>query len=587
MIDKHEAVEILEDLVRKGTISRRRMVQAMAGMGLSVAGAAAVGTAVQPRPVSAAQDTDLKLLTVSEEQQATWIKNFNPLLPVGQSRWPAQAGIYEPMAIHSMFEGVVHPWLATEWSYSEDLLTLTFKLREGVQWSDGTPFTSADVKFTFELLIANEALPGSGAIRSTLPLVTSIEAPDDLTVSITLSEVNTLTLYDFAEQMIVPKHIWENVEDPVTFLNDEGDPVGTGPFTVIAQFEAQYWELHKNPNYWQEGKPAFDGLRFPSYPTNDAANLANVNGENDWGGNFIPDAANVFVAQDPEHFHFWFAESGDMTHLFMNTTTAPFDNVDVRKAISMALDRELALEIGMYNYPFIADSSGLTGGYGGFKVMDESTEGAWVKRDVEAANALLDAAGYTLDGDVRVGPDGPMEYELNVVTGWSDWVSSVQIFSKNLEEIGVKATVTPLDFAAWFDRIQKGEFQMSLGWSGQGPTPFNYYRNVMATSTVLPVGEVSAVNWHRFGLPEADELLTALGQTSELEEQRVIVAQLQALYNEHAPGAPLWNGPMWGEYTTFRFEGFPNEENPWSALPTWDNPERLRVLTALTPVQEA
>ncbi len=82
-----------------------------------------------------------------------------------------------------------------------------------------------------------------------------------LTVVLTFNEVYTLALYDFAEQMIVPKHIWEAVEDPVTFLNEE--PVGTGPFTEIGIFEAQYWELHKNPNYWQEGKPYHRRVPLP------------------------------------------------------------------------------------------------------------------------------------------------------------------------------------------------------------------------------------------------------------------------------------------------------------------------------------
>jgi peptide/nickel transport system substrate-binding protein len=580
---KMESLELVAEHVRKGLIDRRRLLQTAAAMGISLTGA---GVMADARSVAAAaQESDLNLATISEQQLATFTRNFNPLIPDTSSRWPTQAGIYEPLAIHSMMEGIVEPWLATAWEYSDDLLTLTWTLQEGVTWSDGTPFTSADVKFTYDLLLANEALTGTGAIRSALPQLASVEAPDDLTVVMTFNEVNTLTLYDFAEQMIVPKHVWETVEDPVTFLNEE--PVGTGPFTEVGIFEAQYFELHKNPNYWQEGKPHIDGFRFPSFPSNDAANLANINGEVDWAGNFIPDIENTFVAQDPEHFHYWFPQGGDMTHISLNVTIPPFDNVEVRKAISMAIDRPQIVSVAMYDYTTPADSSGLTGGYPGFKAMDASTEGTWVLRDLEAAGAALDAAGYTLDGDVRVGPDGPMEYELNVVTGWSDWVSAAQIISQNLEEIGIKTTVTPLDYAAWIDRVQKGEHTMSVAYSGQGPTPFNYYRNIMSTTTALPIGETSAVNWHRFGLPEADELLTQMGQTVDLEEQKVIVAQLQELYNQNAPTVPLHGGPQWGEFVTLRFEGFPNEENPYASLPTWDNPERLTVMTTITPVEEA
>ena len=91
----------------------------------------------------------------------------------------------------------LEPWLAERWDTSADGRTFTLHLRQGVTWSDGTPFTSADVKFTYDLLVANEGLSGSGAIRSALPLLATIEAPDDLTVVMTFTEANTV------EQMIL------------------------------------------------------------------------------------------------------------------------------------------------------------------------------------------------------------------------------------------------------------------------------------------------------------------------------------------------------------------------------------------------
>ncbi len=280
-------------------------------------------------------------------------------------------------------------------------------------------------------------------------------------------------------------------------------PVGSGPFTEIGTFEAQYWELHKNPNYWQEGKPAIDGFRFPSYPTNDAANLATLNGENDWTANFIPDIENTFVAKDPENFHYWFPAYGATVHLWLNTTVAPFDNVDVRKAISMAVDRDQIVEVAMYDYTHPADSSGLSDAFPAFKTEDASTQGTWVKRDVDAANAALDAAGLTKDGDTRTADGEAMEYELYVVTGWSDWVASCEIMAQNLAEVGIKATVTPLDYNAWYDKVTKGDFKMSIGWSDGGATPYSFYLGCMSTSTVKPVGNVEpaelAAIWLRGG----------------------------------------------------------------------------------------
>ncbi|MEZ4532248.1 MAG: ABC transporter substrate-binding protein [Thermomicrobiales bacterium] len=580
--ERLKTLETIGRLVSEGKIDRRRLFQTAAALGLTgaVGGASVASTASS----AMAQDSgDLNLVTISQEQQATWIKNFNPLNSADTSRWPTQGGIYEPMAIYSTPQGQLNPWLADSWEFSEDGLTLTFHMHPGVNWSDGTPLTAQDVKFTFDLLMSNEALVGTGAIRTALPHLSGVEAPDDATVVFTFSEVFTLALYDIAEQMIVPKHIWETIEDPVAELNEV--PVGSGPFTNVGRFEAQYWELLKNENYWQEGKPMIDGFRFPSYPTNDAAMLGSLNGENDWFANFIPDIENTFVSKDPENFHYWFPSYGATVHLWLNTTVAPFDSVDVRKGISQAIDRAQIVNIAMYDYTHPADSSGLSDAFPAFKTEDASTQGAWVTLDVDAANAALDAAGLTKDGDVRKTADGTsMEYELLVVTGWSDWVAACEIMAANLAEVGIKATVTPLDFNAWYDKVTKGEFDMSIGWSDGGATPYSFYIGCMSTATVQPVGTLSPQNWQRFGSEEADALLAEMAATSDLEAQKAIVAQLQELYNQNAPGVPLFPGPQWGEFVTLRFDGFPNADNPYAILSTYDNPERLTVMTTIAPI---
>ncbi len=141
----------------------------------------------------AQDDSDLKLVTISQEQQATWIKNFNPLL--ADSKLPlANPGVasYEPLAIFNTPPGELNPGWPILWEFSEDLLNLTFHMHPGVNWSDGTPLTAQDVKFTFDTLIANEGLSGTGAIRTVLPRLASIEAPDDATVVFTFKEVFTL-----------------------------------------------------------------------------------------------------------------------------------------------------------------------------------------------------------------------------------------------------------------------------------------------------------------------------------------------------------------------------------------------------------
>jgi peptide/nickel transport system substrate-binding protein len=519
-------------------------------------------------------DTELAdYMTVSAEQQATWIRNFNPF--VTDRRFPTLYGIYEPLMVYNTLKGEVVPWLATEFKWGDDNKTLTFAIRDGVKWSDGKPFSAKDVAYTWNLLKSNTALVTGSNAWTYLDTVT---APDDKTVVFTFKEVFTPGLYDVMSQIIVPEHIWSTVEDPVKFANE--NPVATGPFTEVKLFQNQIYALGKNPNYWQAGKPGVAGLRFPAYPGNDQANLATLNGENDWAGNFIPDIEKTFVAKDPNNGYF-FPSIGAVVHLYLNTTKAPFDKVEVRKAISQAIDRDQIVTVAMYDYTKPADVTGLSDAYPSFKSQAIVDSGAWTKLDVDAANAALDAAGLAKGADgIRVNADGtPMKYEINVVSGWTDWVSACEIMAQNFKEIGIDATVKTYDFSAWIDKVNKGEFDMSIGWSSGGATPINFYRGQMSSATFKPVGEVASENWQRYQSPAMDALIKEFSATSDPAEQKAVAEKMQQAYADEAPAIPLFPGPMWFEYNTARFTGFPNTADAYASGSPFSTPEQLLLLT--------
>ncbi len=524
------------------------------------------------------------IMTLSVQQQPTWVRNFNPFSSA--FLFPTVHGIYEPMMIYNVVKGELTPWLATEYQWSDDNKKLTLKLRDDVQWSDGQPFTANDVAFTFNLLKDTTGLVGSGAVAMSgdTAYVESVAAPDDTTVEFTFKQVFTPGLYDIVNQDIVAEHTWKDVEDATKFTND--NPVGTGPFTEVTVFQNQVYQVEKNPNYWQEGKPYIQGLRFPAYPGNEQANLATTNGENDYAANFIPDIEKTYVAKSPENYGYWFPSVGATVMLYLNTTKAPFDDVNVRKAISQCINREQIVTVAMYDYTKPADPTGLSDAYPNFKVQDPSTLGDWTSYNVEAANAALDAAGLTRNGDTRALPDGtPLQYDINVVSGWSDWVSAVQIIAQNLGECGITANVKTYDFTAWVDRVNKGDFDMSIGWSSGGATPFNYYRGQMSASTAKPAGEVGAENWHRYVSEKGDQLLTQFASTADEAEQKEIAAQLQQTFADEAPALPLFPGPSWYEYNTTRFTGFPTEEDPYAVGSFFNagTPEQLIVMTTIKP----
>lgn len=548
------------------------------GAGLAAVGA---GTALSPA-LLAAQEDATGMVTASDEQQATWIRNFNPFVSQGTCRWLTHHGIYEPLAVFNDMTAELVPWLANEWSFSDDNLTLTFNLRDDVLWSDGETMDADDVVFTWNALLEDEALTGNAGARAVAPYLDNVAAIDDYTVEFTFNTEYTIGLFDIAGQMVIPEHTFADVEDLVTYTNEE--PVGTGPITEVARFESQIYEIRRNPNYWQEGLPLIEGIRVPAFPDNDSVNLATINGENDWAGNFIADIDNTFVAQDPEHFHYWFPPTGATVQVYLNTTEAPFDNVDVRRAFSYAINRDQIVQIAMYDYTHPADATGLSDVAESWKT-EEALAADWTVFNVDRANELLDEAGLTMDGDVRVMEDGtPLQFDINVVSGWTDWVQSCEIIAQNLAEVGVQLTVRPYDFTAWLDRVQEGNFTVSIGWSSQGATPFNFYRSVMSSATFNEIGEVSGENWQRFVLDEADTLLDQFAATSDEAEQMEIAAQLQGLFVEHVPSIPLFPGPQWGQYNTQRFTGFPNEDNPYTTLSTYAD-DRLILINTIEPVE--
>ena len=201
----------------------------------------------------------------------SFVRNFNPF--ASRPLAPTVAGIYESLMIYSTMKGELVPWLADKYEWSADNKTLTFTLHNGVKWSDGQPFTANDVAFTFNLIKNKTGLQGPGLqAMGASGYINSVAAQGDNTVVFTFKQVNTPGLYDIIQQNIVPQHIWKDVADPAKFTND--NPVGTGPFTQVTFFQNQAYQVDKNPNYWQAGKPYFNGIRVTAYASNEAQVVA-------------------------------------------------------------------------------------------------------------------------------------------------------------------------------------------------------------------------------------------------------------------------------------------------------------------------
>ena len=221
-----------------------------------IAGTSALSGAV-------AQAQEEAVLTAVPQQLTAWVENYNPMnattvLPT------VQDFLYEPLVIFNALKGGEASYrLASDYAYSDDQLELTFTMRPGVTWSDGTPLTAQDVAFTFNMVKEHPALD----LRAVWPGLESVEAIDDSQVRFKYKEVNAGLIYQIVQTYVVPKHVWEGVEDPVTFTNP--NPVGSGPLTEIRRFTPQEYIQCRNPNYWDAAELEVDCMRMPQVSNND------------------------------------------------------------------------------------------------------------------------------------------------------------------------------------------------------------------------------------------------------------------------------------------------------------------------------
>jgi len=518
-----------------------------------------------PAPAAPAGGSDA-VLTLGEQSMPTFTRNFNPFLT---NSLPGTLNlIHEPLMIYNSVKGELVPWLATDYKWSEDLKTLTFTLRDGVKWSDGQAFTANDVAFTFNLLKTKPGVNSAAlsALVGDKAYIDSITAPDAKTVEFKFKDVYTPGLYELITQNIVPEHVWKDVADVVAYTND--NPVGTGPFTQVTNFGAQAYEVDKNPNYWQPGKPAFKGIVWKAFADANAASLAMANGEIDWSNYAIQDPAQNYVAKDQANRYFIFEEGPNMAILAMNIGRKPFDDPNVRQALSMAINREQVVTIGEAGVVAPADITGLTNNYAAWKVSDPASLGDWATYNVDKANELLDAAGLKKGADgIRVTADGkPMKYSVMVLPA-PNWLADLQIAAENLKEVGVELAVQPNpNFPEWLMAQKTGNYDMLFSIIDGNATPYRFYRMTMASDLLTPEGVPAEGNYTRYAGGKADDLLKQFASSTDLDSQKKVADALQKVFAAEIPAVPFVPLGGMGLVNTTRFTGFPTQDNYYASV---------------------
>ena len=508
--------------------------------------------------------SDGSMLIAADNGSPTFEKNFNPF---STSKRVTATYMYEPLEVINILDGKATPFLATGFTLI-DAKTLEYDIRTGVTWSDGEDFTPNDVAFTFNLVKEFPALDNKGVWQH----IESLEVVGD-TVVFHLQAEDVPAASIISQQLIVPEHIWKDVPDPVAFANE--DPVATGPY-VLDTFTANQYTLTKNDNYWQADKVAVEKLILP------AANsqLDVVKNGYDWAYSFITDVEGTWVDADADHNNYWFPPGGTIA-LVPNLTKAPYNDVNFREGLSLALDRDKIATDAEQGYVEAAGQSGLLLPNQEAWLNADLPNGGEVAQDVDAALAAFEKAGYTTDGDKLVDASGT-QVSISIMTanGYTDWLQGLQTVQLQLGAIGIDVKLTQPQPAAYYESLGNGDFDMAMtGFGGTGSV-FQDMNNLLNSEFATPLGATTTGNFGRFSDPTVDGLLADLKASTDEGEQKVIVGKLQQSVYDQLPVISMFYGGLWGLYSDKNYTGWPTAEDPY-APPNTYNSTPLLILTNL------
>ncbi|CAM3834386.1 ABC transporter substrate-binding protein [Kibdelosporangium persicum] len=504
-------------------------------------------------------------------------ENNNPFVNTSAARQSGyMRAIYEPLVMYNEIKPGENtkPWLATKWEWSDNYKKIVFTIRDNVTWSDGKPLTAEDVAYTFQLLRDNPGLN-----------IDSVKYKD-ISASgneVTLGFESSQFVYQkkIYEQFIVPKHQWSTFSAPAT--ETVKNPIGSGPYT-LKTFTPQTVTVVAREGYWG-GNPAVKEIRYTSYTDNQAQTTALATGQAEWSYVFIPNPQAVYTSKDPKNYKLWFPAALGVHGLVINTKIAPWDNKYLRRAVNMVVNRDDIFTQGEagYFYPKVDNITGIPTPAGEPFIAPEFKD-TKATIDVAGAKKLLTDNGFTYQGDKLLDPGGkPVTIRTIVPSGWSDYVTNLEIIKDNLKGIGIEATVEKINQDAWGKAIDTGDFGGSMRWTNNGNTPYDIYQTIMDGALYKPIGTGGINgNYGRYENPAATAALNSYANATDEAARTAAMNELQRIFVEDMPMIITSAGNVGGQYSTKNWIGWPDEQNNYApAQPTQEN--ALDIIMSLKP----
>lgn len=455
-------------------------------------------------------------------------ENFNPFIPghyTLNGQWQVNL---ESLFYLNLETGELEPWLAESFEYNDDYTEVTVHLREGVEWSDGVPFTADDVVFTVNMMRDTDGLYWSGEMQQ---WVESVEAVDDHTVKFTLTGTHPRFMLDYFGVrawdvlFVIPKHIWEG-QDPSTFSNydmEKGWPVGTGPYRLVRSTETEtVWDLRDD--YWasQIGfanlpKPRRLIWVFVGTEETRAAMLA----RNELDAGFLLGRGAFERLQTENNNIITWSEEPPYGYLdpcarslVLNVAWPHLGDRDVRWAINYAINRDQIIEIA---YEGITEAQAFgTTLYKGLEPWHDRNQD--LIDDVLVFNPakseeLMIGAGFAKDNDgFWVDEEGQrVDLPLTTHLGDADVEKALPIIIQQLRDVGFDASGGAQEWAIYTDRRSRGDVAGWLNFCGSVNDPAKTL-SLFHSRHAAPLGEPSpfVAAASRYANPELDELIDQL-----------------------------------------------------------------------------
>ncbi len=447
-----------------------------------------------PAPENASKGGKLTVASLTEPP------SLDPYHQAADSRIQYTSLMYQGLMFESAAGGAI-PLLAEDMNVSEDGLTYTFPLREGVTFHDGSKMTSEDVKYSYDYIRdAKNGSPGAGDFQS----IEKISAPDPGTVEFQLSEPNAALPMTLTNKYggVVPSGYFDD-PDAKKQLNEES--VGTGPYQLKELKKNSSLTLRRNQDYWDDAAPYLDELVFQFMPTSAAIVVALQNGRVDMAS--LPRIQDARQLQGEKDIKLEEFPSLNQKALDLDSNMKPLDDVRVRRAIASALDkREIAQAAAPDQHQVLGTMvDGMQEQWG--LPIDEVP---YQNTDVKGAKKLLKAAGH---------PNG-FEIKLTIINGY-DWMDPAAVaITQQLKKVGITVKTSKVELGTWIENFQSGNMGFTLNDWGTQPDPsLLFYRHFHAK----PEGS-DFRNWKN---DKASELLDKGIATAEMGDRAAIYRDFQ------------------------------------------------------------